>query len=146
MTQTAILQTPFLHKKQRITLMNIKTVLFPAAAVLALTACTTGSTVHPVTDSQAAVRAAEQKDKVFVCKNRMKATVRSIDNERIALMVDKLNSLTELTRDVSGSGVRYTSTRGIHDQPTEWHMKNTKAFFSFIDQNGRHVETSCEIK
>lgn len=82
--------------------------------------------------------------RTFSCENGLSVDVRNLNNDQLELRLD--DKRTVLSSDVSGSGSRYTSNRGLFGKGAEWHEKNGEASFSFTDPYGNRVETSCSVR
>ncbi|OFJ59443.1 hypothetical protein HMPREF2858_07055 [Neisseria sp. HMSC073B07] len=82
--------------------------------------------------------------RTFSCENGLSVDVRNLNNDQLELRLDDKRAV--LSSDVSGSGSRYTSNRGLFGKGAEWHEKNGEASFSFTDPYGNHVETSCSVR
>ena len=82
--------------------------------------------------------------RTFSCENGLSVDVRNLNNDQLELRLDDKRAV--LSSDVSGSGSRYTSNRGLFGKGTEWHEKNGEASFSFTDPYGNRVETSCSVR
>ncbi|KIC13080.1 MULTISPECIES: MliC family protein [Neisseriaceae] len=82
--------------------------------------------------------------RTFSCENGLSVDVRNLNNDQLELRLDDKRAV--LSSDVSGSGSRYTSNRGLFGKGAEWHEKNGEASFSFTDPYGNRVETSCSVR
>ena len=82
--------------------------------------------------------------RIFSCENGLSVDVRNLNNDQLELRLDDKRAV--LSSDVSGSGSRYTSNRGLFGKGAEWHEKNGEASFSFTDPYGNRVETSCSVR
>ena len=82
--------------------------------------------------------------RTFSCENGLSVDVRNLNNDQLELRLDDKRAV--LSSDVSGSGSRYTSNRGLFGKGAEWHEKNGEASFSFTDPYGNRVETSCRVR
>lgn len=76
----------------------------------------------------------------------MTVTVIQNSDERVTLTTNTGTGTAHLTLSPSGSGERYASAQGFYNKPTEWHVKNRDAMFSFTDPYNNKVETSCTAK
>lgn len=91
-------------------------------------------------------RRANARPQKFECQNGMTVTVTQRGNNRVRLTTDTGTGTANLRLASGGSGERYTSDRGFYRKPTEWHVKNGEALFSFTDPYNNKVETHCRAK
>lgn len=80
----------------------------------------------------------------YSCENGLSVQARNLNNNQLELRLDDKRAV--LSSDVSGSGSRYTSNRGLFGKGAEWHEKNGEAFFAFTDPYGNQVDTSCRVR
>lgn len=76
----------------------------------------------------------------------MTVTVTRRGQDRIRLTTNTGTGRADLRLAPSGSGERYAANRGFYRKPTEWHVKNNEAMFTFTDPYNNKVETTCTRK
>lgn len=133
-------------------MMNQKWIL-GLVATLVLTACGQQASHAPVASETASaensasvvaseVASAPVQATAFVCENQLQVqTVHTTENE---LLLAANGQEVVLKIDVSGSGERYTSEKGLNGQASEWHQKGDDAMFVYTDEQGKVVETACK--
>lgn len=136
----------------------MKTRLLSVIAIAcALTACQSAGTASSSTSTPAqptvqgntsgnTVATTTMKPQRFECKNGMTAVVKYLGNDTISLSVDTVGAEVKLSQAVSGSGERYTNSKGFYNKATEWHQKGNLGYLTLNDPYGNLVETSCSAK
>ncbi|MDK4689597.1 MliC family protein [Kingella negevensis] len=128
--------------------MSIKRLSLAAVLLASLAACSSNNATQPTTPAAPAEQPAQTAVLTgnvtkFACENGQTVTLKQNGSESVTLAVDTIGSSVELTRAVSGSGVRYASNKGFYNKPTEFHFKGAEGYLEFTDPYGNKVKTNC---
>lgn len=114
--------------------------LLAGAAFFLSTACVSSPESTNVAEQRPVVAGYESYD----CENGLAVGIKQLNDEQISLMLNE--DATQLTIAPAASGELYLNEQGLFGKRTEWHTKNKEAAFSFYDQYGNLVETTCRAK